>query len=193
MIRSLISLHDRLWDWVDSVLTQWLAPTLARLLFAGVLLMYFWVSAVTKLGDGILGWLFLDFGVYVQMFPKVFDSVGYDPSALGFGYKLIAVLGTWAEFILPALIVLGLLTRIAAIGMIGFIVVQSLTDIYGHNADSATIGSWFDRASDALIVDQRAFWLFILLILVLRGAGPLSIDALIGIGQKRAATPEVEM
>ena len=53
---------------------------------------------------------------------------------------------------------------------------QSLTDIYGHGADEKTIGSWFDKASDALILDQRAFWLFLLAYLVFRGAGPLSVD-----------------
>jgi putative oxidoreductase len=42
--------------------------------------------------------------------------------------------------------------------MIGFIIVQSLTDIFGHGADAATIGGWFDRASDALILDH---WLSI--------------------------------
>ena len=95
----------------------------------------------------------------------------------------IVLLGTWAEFILPALIVIGLFTRIAALGMIGFVTVQSLTDIHGHHADATTIGAWFDRASDSLIMDQRAFWMLLLITLVLRGAGPLSIDRLIGIGQ----------
>ncbi len=41
-----------------------------------------------------------------------------------------------------------LLTRLAALGMIGFVLVQSLTDSLGHKADA---GAWFDRASDAVI------------------------------------------
>ena len=80
---------------------------------------------------------------------------------------------------MPLLIVLGLLTRLAALGMIGFVLLQSLTDIVGHGADAATVGAWFDRASDALILDQRAFWLLALLVLVLNGAGPLSLDRLL--------------
>ena len=60
--------------------------------------------------------------------------------------------------------------------MIGSILVQSLTDIFGHNVDAASIGGWFDRASDALILDQRLFWMFLLLFLAVNGAGRLSFD-----------------
>ena len=86
------------------------------------------------------------------------------------------LLGSWAEMILPLLILLGLFTRGAALGMIGFIIVQSLTDIFGHGADAATIGGWFDRASDALILDQRLLWVFLLLVLVVQGGGRYALD-----------------
>ena len=62
----------------------------------------------------------------------------------------------------------------------GFVVVQSLTDIYGHGADEKTIGAWFDRLSDGHIMDQRAFWMFLLLVLVVKGGGSLSLDRVIG-------------
>jgi putative oxidoreductase len=65
--------------------------------------------------------------------------------------------------------------------MIGFVVVQSLTDIIGHAASPATIGAWFDAASDALILDQRALWVFVLLTLVLKGAGPVSLDRVLAL------------
>ncbi len=118
-------------------------------------------------------------GAYAQIFPRQMEAVGYDVSQLNIFHWLVVTAGTFAEFLLPLLIVIGLLTRLAALGMIGFIVVQSLTDIVGHQVDAATIGSWFDRASDALIVDQRALWLLLLLILVFKGAGPLSLDRLL--------------
>ena len=106
------------------------------------------------------------------------EAAGYDTSQLSLFHWAVVVAGTLAEFILPALIVLGLLTRLAAVGMIGFIVVQSLTDLFGHGgiAHEGTLGAWFDRASDALILDQRAFWVLALLILVFKGAGALSLD-----------------
>jgi putative oxidoreductase len=85
-----------------------------------------------------------------------------------------------AEFILPVLIVIGLFSRLAALGMIGFVVVQSLTDVYGHRmADAKTLGAWFDKAADSAIMDQRLFWVFVLSVVVFKGAGALSVDALL--------------
>jgi putative oxidoreductase len=156
-------------------------PLLARLVFAGVLLLYYWNSGLTKLGDGIFGFLSPSSGAYVQIFPKAMEAVGYDTSQLTVFHWAVVVGGTLAEFILPVLIIIGLLTRLSAIGMIGFIIVQSLTDLYGHGgiAHEGTLGAWFDRMSDALILDQRSFWILCLLILVFKGAGALSVDRLL--------------
>jgi putative oxidoreductase len=60
--------------------------------------------------------------------------------------------------------------------MVGFVMVQSVVDITGHHAATQDIGRWFDNTSGALILDQRAFWVFLLLVLVIKGAGPLSLD-----------------
>mgnify|MGYP000250326049 CR=1 FL=1 len=153
-------------------------PVLARLVFAGVLLMYYWNSGLTKLGDGIFGFLSPSSGAYVQIFPKAMEAAGYDTSQLTIFHWAVVTGGTIAEFVLPVLIIIGLFTRLAAVGMIGFIVVQSLTDLFGHGgiAHEGTLGAWFDRMSDALILDQRAFWVLCLLILVFKGAGTISID-----------------
>jgi putative oxidoreductase len=156
---------------------DWLLPTLARVVFAGVLLFYFWVSAMTKFGDGFGGLIWLSDTAYVQIFPKAVEALDYDASQLGVGHKLIAVMGTWAEFLLPLLITLGLLTRLSALGMIGFVLIQSFVDITGHVVGAKTTGMWFDHISDAAIVDQRALWLLLLMILVVKGAGPVSADA----------------
>lgn len=156
-------------------------PILARIVFAGVLLMYYWNSGLTKLGDGVWGVLQPSSGAYVQIFPKAMEAVGYDTSQLTVFHWAVVTGGTIAEFVLPVLIIIGLFTRLAAVGMIGFIVVQSLTDLYGHGgiAHEGTLGAWFDRMSDALILDQRAFWVLCLMILVFKGAGPLSVDRLL--------------
>lgn len=175
----LLTLHDRLFARAEAALAPWLLPTLARLVFAGVLLVYFWTSASTKLGPGPFGFLMPSAGAYAQIFPITFESVGYDTSRLSSLYWAVAVAGTVAEFLLPCLIVAGLFTRLAALGMIGFVAVQSYVDITGHMADTRTIGRWFDSDSMSQIVDQRALWLVLLAILVLRGAGPLSADRLI--------------
>ena len=106
-----------------------LLPLLARFTFGAVLALYFWASALTKLGDGIFGFLFPSAGAYVQIFPHAMENVGYDPSALSLWHLAVVTAGTRAEFILPLTILIGLFTRLSALGMIGFIVVQSLTDL----------------------------------------------------------------
>ena len=177
-MNGLVSLYAAVLVWMDR-LSPFLLPTLARFIFAAVLLLYYWNSGLTKLGGSIDGLLSPTFNAFAQIYPKGAEAVGYDITQATLFQKLVTLAGTWAEFVLPALIITGLLTRLAAIGMIGFVVVQSLTDIWGHGADAATIGSWFDISSDALILDQRAFWVFLLLFLAMRGAGPLSFDAVI--------------
>lgn len=156
---------------------DWLLPTLARVVFVGVLLLYFWVSAMTKLGDGVAGLVWLSDTAYVQMFPKAVEAVNYDVTQLGWGYWPIAVLGTWAEFLLPLCIAIGLATRLAALGMVVFVAVQSYVDIHGHDVGAKATGAWFDHVSGAAILDQRALWVVLLLILVIKGAGPVSLDA----------------
>lgn len=155
-----------------------LLPLLARLLFAAVLLRYFWASAVTKLGDGVFGFLSPSTGAYAQIFPKAMEAVTYDTSQLSLFHWAVVVAGTWAEFLLPLLIVIGLLTRLSALGMIGFVAVQSLTDLFGHGGieHAETLGAWFDRAPDGVILDQRALWVFLMATLVMLGGGLLSAD-----------------
>ena len=148
-------------------------PTLTRFVFAAVLLVYFLNSGWGKIGSGLLE---PDIGAFYQIFPKMTAGYGGDLSQFGPFPRLVILAGTVAEIVLPILIVVGLLTRLAALGMIGFVIVQSATDIWGHDADATTIGTWFDRASDSLVADQRAFWLLALITLVMMGAGPLSFD-----------------
>nr|WP_290428624.1 DoxX family membrane protein [Defluviimonas salinarum] len=154
-------------------------PTLARFVFAGVLLIYYWNSARTKFGEGITGLFRPSDGAYIQIFPKAVEAAGYDFSQLGPFHWAVTLAGTWAELLLPLLIVLGLLTRLASLGMIGFVLVQSLTDILGHGVGGDDLGRWFDATPGALILDQRALWIMLLLPLVLMGAGPLSLDRLL--------------
>lgn len=178
-MHALVSIHDAVFRQVERG-GNWLLPLAARFLFASSLLFYFWNSGLTKLGDGILGLFSPSIGAYSQIFPKQLEAAGYDVSQFGLFQNLVVLAGTYAEFILPLLIVIGLFTRLASLGMIGFVIVQSLTDIYGHGAtDSKTLGALFDRFPDAVILDQRLFWVFLLAVLVVKGAGALSVDTLL--------------
>lgn len=179
-MHALAHIHNRLIGLTDRAAPAAL-PLLARFTFAATLLGYFWASALTKVGPGIFGIFKPSLGAYAQIFPKAMEAVSYNVGDLSAFHWAVVFAGTVAEFILPLLIVIGLFTRLAALGMIGFVVVQSLTDLYGHGgiAHAETLGAWFDRIPDSVILDQRLFWSAILLTLVLKGAGALSVDRLL--------------
>jgi putative oxidoreductase len=168
---------ERTQKWLDTH-TQALIPTAGRLVFAAVLAPYFWASALTKLGPGVAGLWTPSLGAYAQIFPRAMEAASYDPGQLGWWHTFVVLLGTWGEMALPLLIVIGLWTRWAALGMVVFIVVQSATDVVGHGVDTATVGAWFDADPGSAILDQRTLWVFLLLTIARMGAGPLSLDRL---------------
>ena len=178
MIQMLSGLYEAVFGTIQSILEDWFLGLAARLMFSSVLFLYFINSAMTKVGSGFPGSLIVGDNTYAQMFPKLFESVGFDASQISFiPYGVIAYAGTYAEFILPILILVGLFTRAAALGFVGFIAVMTYTDITGHDAK---IGGFFDRFQDAAIADQRLLWLFPLIYLILRGPGLVSLDAIFG-------------
>lgn len=182
------NLHQAVFGFFHRALQGWFPGLLARLVFAAVLFMYFFKSAQTKVGDGLAGLFTIQDGAYSQILPKVFENSGYDVSAIAaFPYGAIVYAGTYSEFLLPVLIVIGLFTRIAAAGMIGFVLVQSYVDITAHGADAKTIGAFFDRFPNSTILDQRALWIFLLVYLVIYGAGKISLDGLFGGGRADAS------
>ncbi|MFP3944228.1 MAG: DoxX family protein [Alphaproteobacteria bacterium] len=181
MIGNLISVHTRAFGAIERSLDPWFTSLLARFTFAAVLLIYYLNSASTKVGEGLGGFFTIGDNAWFQIVPQAVEAHGYDVSQVPFfPYGLMVVAGTYAEFFLPLLIVAGLFTRLAALGMIAFTLVQSYVDIAFHGVEQETIGSWFDRLSGAAILDQRALWVFLLLYLVIRGAGAVSLDHLLG-------------
>ena len=178
---ALANLYLRVVHKIEYGLGPILMPTLARFAFAALFAVYFWNSAVTKLGGSISGRWTPSFNAFAQIFPKGAEAAGYDITAASFFQKAIILAGTWAEFILPVLVIIGLFTRFAAIGMVGFILVMTLTDLFGHNviSDPATLGAWFDGNPGSVILDQRLLWIVLLLVPFFNGGGPLSVDALL--------------
>ncbi|OKL44014.1 DoxX family protein [Pseudovibrio exalbescens] len=179
ILSPFVRLYVAVFGVVERLAGDWFLGLVARLVFASVLLLYFWKSALTKIGAGYAGFLEPTAGVYAQILPQVTEQAGYDISQIAFfPYGLIVLLGTWAEFALPALIVVGLFTRVASLGMIGFLAVMTYVDITGHHVDPGTIGGFFDNAPGSQIADQRVMWTFPLLYLVVRGPGAVSLDGL---------------
>lgn len=179
MFNAIANLYDAVFGGLQRALGDWFLGLFARLVFAAVLFFYFFNSAKTKFGESAFGIPTVNDNAYFQILPSVVEQYGFDASQIPFfPYQVIVMAGTYAEVILPVLIVIGLFTRFAALGMIGFVSVQSYVDIAFHGADEKTIGAWFDRFSDATILDQRALWVFLLAYLVVRGAGAISLDQL---------------
>ncbi|CUH53354.1 DoxX family protein [Shimia marina] len=170
----LISQYTDLLDRLNRL--DWLVPTLARLTFVAVLFFYFWNSALLKIDGSIFS---PSSGAFGQIFPKAAEAVLWDVTQMSFFQRIVILAGTIAEFVLPVLIVIGLLTRVAAFGMIGFIIVQTIVDVTGHGV---ALGGFFDSAQG--LIDQRAMWVLLFAVLVFKGAGPISVDAIFG---KRAS------
>lgn len=167
---------------LERATSAWLPGALARFVFVAVLFGYYWNSALTKIEGSIFS---LSIGAYAQIVPPVIEAAGYDVSQVPFLATLLVYAGTWGEFLLPILLVIGLFTRFAALGMIVFVIVQSYVDITYHGLTAEFIGGWFDRFQDAVIYDQRTLWVFPLVYLVLKGPGLLSMDAILGKVMKR--------
>lgn len=173
-------LHDGIFGLAERLTEGWFLGLFARFVFFAVLYFYFLNSFGTKVGEGFAGFFQIQDGAYYQIAPLAMDAAGGDRSAVPFfPWAIVVPLGTYMELILPALVVIGLFTRVASVGMIGFIIVQTLTDIYGHMVDAQTIGALFDRFPDSLIADQRLLWSVPLVYLALKGGGLVSVDALL--------------
>ncbi len=169
---ALITLHNSVLGKLDRS-SDFLTPTLARLVFAAVLLFYYWNSAMLKIDGSIFS---PSAGAFGQIFPKAAEAVLYDVTQMNIFQRIIIFFGTIAEFVLPALILVGLLTRLSAVAMIGFIWVQTIVDVAGHGV---ALGGLFDNSLG--LMDQRTMWTFLLLVLVINGAGPLSLDRILRI------------
>ena len=181
LIRFFVSLYTMVFGTLERLTDGWFLGLGSRFIFAAVLLQFFLNSAMTKIGGNFLNIFTPTDGAYAQMLPKLMEQVSYDSSQIAFfPYGLIVLLGTWGEFILPVLVVVGLFTRFASVGMIVFICVMSYVDVYGHGADAKTIGALFDGQPYAIISDDRLLWIFLLLVPALKGGGVFSLDWLLG-------------
>ncbi|MFK7792724.1 MAG: DoxX family protein [Devosiaceae bacterium] len=162
---------------LERLTASWLPGLAARFVFLATIFGYYWNAALTKIDGSIFE---LSTGAYAQIIPPVIEAVGYNKSEVALPWTALVYAGTYAEFVLPVLLVIGLFGRLAALGMIGFVIVQSYVDMTFHGVDAETAGAWFDRFPDSIIFDQRLLWAFPLIYLVLKGPGLFSVDGLLG-------------
>ncbi|MBO6804631.1 MAG: DoxX family membrane protein, partial [Thalassospira sp.] len=128
MMHNIIGGYARLETKMDALGGRDIIGIASRGLFVLLLLPYYVNSAMTKI-DGVG----LSAGAFAQILPPIAEQYLYDTSAIPFfPWHLIVWAGTLGEFVLPILIVVGLFTRLAALGMIGFVVVQTVVDVVFH-------------------------------------------------------------
>ncbi|MEM6463064.1 MAG: DoxX family protein [Pseudomonadota bacterium] len=173
IVEAVRRLHDGVFDTLERLTEGWFMGLFARLIVAATLYLYYLNSALTKVGDGLLGMFEVTDGAYIQIAGQAFEAAGYDASALPLSAHVMVFAGTYGEFILPILVIIGLFARIGAVGMIIFIVVQTYVDIAGHGVD---VGVLFNRQPGE-IIDQRLFWVLPFVYVAIKGPGMISLDA----------------
>ena len=139
------SFYDRIALWLSD---QWIesgALLLTRLAIAGV----FWRAGRTKVVDG--SWLTIDETQYY-----LFEEFGLPISP-----AIMVPITTYAEFLLPILVAIGLLTRLSALALLAMTVVIQLF-IFPD--------AWWPTHS---------LWAAMALVLVSRGGGRISLDTIL--------------
>jgi putative oxidoreductase len=144
-MRSILSAYDRVVQWLAGPWVESGALLLTRLALAGV----FWRSGRTKVVEG--SWLTIDDTQYF-----LFEEFGLPVSP-----ELVVPATVFAEFLLPILVALGLLTRLSALGLLVMTLVIQLL-IFPE--------AWWPTHS---------LWAAMALVLVSRGGGMVSLDAVL--------------
>lgn len=170
-VRKLLCGYGRVEDKINAFAGRDALALASRAMFVVLLLPYYLGSALTKI-DGVG----LSAGAFAQILPPIAEQYLYDTSAIPFfPWHLVVWAGTLAEFVLPILIVVGLFTRLAALGMIGFVVVQTIVDVAFHGAALGALANGLPGE----LIDQRLLWVFVLGVMVFAGGGLASVDRLI--------------
>jgi putative oxidoreductase len=147
MIALLLARYDAVVRRLSGRVPESAVLVLVRLALGGV----FWRSGQTKVEDG--SWFQLSDSTY-ELFRTEYAGVPLPP-------ELAAVLANAAEHVLPVLLVTGLFTRAAALGLLG----MTLTIQFFVYPDA-----WWS---------EHALWSALALVLAVRGAGLFSLDALL--------------
>lgn len=147
LIAPLLARYDHAVRQLTGHLPESAVLVLVRLALGGV----FWRSGQTKVEEGT--WFQLTDSTY-ELFRTEYAGVPLPP-------ELAAVMANAAEHVLPVLLVAGLFTRGAALGLLG----MTLTIQFFVYPDA-----WWS---------EHSLWAALALVLAMRGAGLFSLDALL--------------
>jgi putative oxidoreductase len=144
-VKAIFSIYDRATAAISGPRMFSLTLLLTRIALAGV----FWRSGRTKVDEGT--WLSISDTTY-YLFADEYAGVPL-PS------DLAAVVATGSEHLFPILLVLGLLTRMSALALLGMTLVIQIF-VYPE--------AWWS---------VHSLWAALALILIMRGGGIFSLDA----------------
>ena len=128
--------------WIDAVMLLFV-----RISLAGI----FWRSGRTKVDEG--SWLSVS-DTAKFLFEEEYKGVPLPP-------EFAAYMATYAEHLFPALLVIGLFTRLSALALLGMTMVIQIF-VYPE--------AWWS---------VHMIWVALALVLIVRGGGSLSLDALL--------------
>ena len=151
-VSVLVPRYDAAVRWLSGALPESILLLFVRVVLGGI----FWRSGQTKVVEGT--WFQLSDTTY-ELFRTEYAGVPLPPD-------VAAMMANAAEHILPALLLVGLFTRGAALGLLGMTLVIQLF-VYPD--------AWWP---------EHSLWVALALLLVLRGGGLLSLDAMLTRGRK---------
>lgn len=149
MLQALTQSYDRAVAIVSGKLPESLALLFVRIALAGI----FWRSGRTKVEEGSL--LSVSDSTLTLFNEDPFNKVPLLPS------DFAAYLTTYAEHALPILLVFGLFTRLSALALLGMTMVIQIF---------VFPDAWWP---------VHSLWVSLALVLIVRGGGGLSVDALL--------------
>lgn len=152
-MKRIVAQYDRIVSLVSSRLPESLMLLFMRVVLAGI----FWRSGQTKIAEGT--WFTISDSAY-YLFETEYKGVPLPP-------HLAAIMATTAEHVFPILLVLGLFTRGAALGLLGMTMVIQIF-VYPD--------AWWT---------DHSLWAAMQLALIVRGAGLFSLDNLLA-GKRKA-------
>lgn len=145
-MKRIVAHYDRMVALVSSRVPEGMMLLFMRVVLAGI----FWRSGQTKIAEGTL---FTISDSAYALFETEYSGVPLPP-------HLAAVMAASAEHVFPILLVLGLFTRGAALGLLGMTMVIQIF-VYPD--------AWWT---------EHSLWVAMQLALIVRGAGLLSLDNL---------------
>jgi len=148
----MLDIMDKLTDRLSGAIAEGIALLFTRVALAGI----FWRSARTKVEEG--SFLTIRDTTFYQFSDAPFNQVPILNGDLG------AYVTTYTEHLLPVLLLLGLATRLGALGVLGMTLVIQV----------------FVFPEAAVWWQTHILWVAMALVLIVRGGGLFSLDRLIG-------------